>query len=160
MVRQHAFEARLIRTLESIDGGGLLDSRTGLLTPEAFNRNLAAAVNQTQSRGGGLSVARFCFGRRHPRVQLDGARLASRLMRRTDFGTVQEDGSVLVVFTETDLRNAHMIARRLSSVIKHTIHAERERGVEPELTVGTIMPSDSAQSLLARLTDKARRVAS
>ena len=65
-------------------------------------------------------------------------------MRQMDFGAVQEDGSIIVVFAETDLRNAHMIARRLSSVMKHTVHAKREQRVEPEVTVATLLPADSA----------------
>jgi hypothetical protein len=159
LVRQHAFEARLRRTLQSIDGGGLLDPRTGLLTLEAFNHNLASAIDQMQSRGGGLSVVRFSFGRGHPRAQLDGARMVSRLMRRTDFGAVEEDGSIVLVLTESDLRDAHMIARRLSSVMKHTINVQGELRLDPEVTVATALPSDSTQSILARLTE-ARRAAS
>jgi hypothetical protein len=160
LIRQHAFESRLSRTLKSIDAGGLLDPRTGLLTIEAFDRDFATAVYQTQSRGGGLSVARFSFGRSHERAQFDGARIASRLMRQMDFGAVQDDGSIVVVFAETDLRNAHMIARRLSSVMKHTIHAKRESRIEPDVTMATLLATDSAKSILARLTDQARRVAS
>jgi hypothetical protein len=160
LIRQHAFEARLSRTLQSIDAGGLLDPRTGLLTLDAFNRDFATAVVQTQSRGGGLSVARFSFGQSHERAQLDGARIISRLMRQMDFGAVQDDGSIVVAFAETDLRNAHMIARRLSSVMKHTLHASRESRGEPDLTVATLLPSDSAKSILARLTQQARRAAS
>jgi hypothetical protein len=160
LIRQHALEGRLSRALKSIDAGGLLDPRTGLLTPDAFNRDFATTVFQTQSRGGGLSVARFLFGRSQERAQLDGARIIGRLMRQMDFGAVQDDGSIVVVFTETDLRNAHMIARRLSSVMKHTIHASREARLDPEVTVATLLPSDSAKSILARLTDQARRAAS
>jgi hypothetical protein len=160
LIRQHAFESRLSRALKSIDAGGLLDPQTGLLTLDAFSRDFATVVYQTQSRGGGLSVARFSFGGNHERAQLDGARIASRLMRQMDFGAVQEDGSIVVVFAETDLRNAHMIARRLSSVMKHTIHASRESRAEPEVTVATLLPSDSAKSILARLTDQSRRAAS
>jgi hypothetical protein len=159
LIRQHAFESRLSRTLKSIDAGGLLDPRTGLLTLDAFNRDFATAVFQTQSRGGGLSVARFSFGRSHERAQLDGARIASRLMRQMDFGAVQDDGSIIVVFAETDLRNAHMIARRLSSVMKHTIRASRESRAEPEVSVATLLATDSAKSILARVTDQARRAA-
>jgi hypothetical protein len=160
LIRQHAFESRLSRALKSIDAGGLLDPETGLLTLEAFSRDFATAVYQTQSRGGGLAVARFSFGQSHERAQLDGARIASRLMRQMDFGAVQDDGSIIVVFAETDLRNAHMIARRLSSVMKHTIHTSRESRAEPDVTVVTLLPSDSAKSILARLTDQARRAAS
>src|SRR5471030_1025529 len=156
LIRQHAFEARLSRTLKSIDAGGLLDPRTGLLTLAAFNRDFATAVYQIQSRGGGLSVARFSFGQNHERAQLDGARIISRLMRQMDFGAVQNDGSIVVTFAETDLRNAHMIARRFSSVMKHTIHAKREAHVEPDVTVAALLPSDSAKSILARLTIESR----
>ena len=160
LIRQHAFEAHLSRTLRSIDAEGLLDARTGLLTTSAFNRDFATAFYQTLSRGGGLSVARFAFDPAHPRAQLDGARILSRLMRQMDFGAAHDDGSVIVVFAETDLRTAHMITRRLSSVMRHTSHGKRDTRSEPLVTLATMLPSDSAQSLLARLTDEARRVAS
>jgi hypothetical protein len=160
LVRQHAFEAYLSRTLRSIDAGGLLDPRTGLLMPAAFNRDFATAVFQTLSHGGGLSVARFAFDPAHPRAQLDGARILSRLMRQMDFGAAQEDGSVIVAFAETDLRTAHMIARRLSSVMRHTSHGKRDTRSEPVVTLATLLPSDSAKSLLTRLYDEARRAAS
>ena len=160
LIRQRAFEAHLSRTLRSIDAGGLLDPRTGLLTPEAFNRDFATAVYQTLSRGGGLSVARFAFDTSHARALLDGARILSHLMRQMDFGAAQDDGSVIVVFAETDLRTAHMIVRRLCSVMKHTSHGKRDTRAEPVVTLSTLLPSDSAKSLLARLTDEARRAAS
>jgi len=160
LIRQHAFEAHLSRTLRSIDAGGLLDPRTGLLTLAAFNRDLATAVYQTLSRGGGLSVARFAFDPAHARAQLDGARILSRLIRQMDFGAALEDGSVVVVFAETDLRTAHMIARRLSSVMRHTSHGKRDVRSEPVVTLATMLPTDSAKSLLARLYDEARRAAS
>jgi hypothetical protein len=160
LIRQHAFEVHLSRTLRSIDGGGLLDPRTGLLTPTAFNRDFATAIYQTQSRGGGLSVARFAFDPAHRRAQLDGARILSRLMRQMDFGALQEDNSVIVAFAETDLRTAHMIARRLSSVMRHTSDGKRNTRSEPVVTLATLLPSDSAKSLLARLNDQAHRAAS
>jgi hypothetical protein len=160
LIRQHAFEAHLSRTLRSIDAGGLLDPKTGLLTSAAFNRDFTTAVYQTLSRGGGLSVARFAFDADNTRAQLDGARILSRLMRQMDFGAAQEDGSVIVVFAETDLRTAHTIARRLSSVMRHTSHGKREVRSEPVVTLATMLPTDSAKSLLARLHDEARRAAS
>jgi hypothetical protein len=160
LIRQHAFEVHLSRTLQSIDAGGLLDPRCGLLTQAAFDRDFATAIYQTQSRGGGLSVARFAFDPVHPRAQLDGARIISRLMRQMDFGAAGDDGSVIVVFAETDLRAAHMIARRLSSVMRHTSHGERDARSEPSVAVATLTPKDSARSLLARLYGEARRAAS
>src|ERR1700690_1001350 len=160
LIRQHAFEVHLSRTLRSIDAGGLLDPQTGLLTPAAFDRDFATSVYHTLSRGGGLSVARFVFDPAHPRAQLDGARIISRLMRQMDFGAVQDDGSVIVAFAETDLRTAHMIARRLASVMRHTSHGKRDTRSEPVVTLATMQSNDSAKSLLARLYDEARRAAS
>ncbi len=159
LIRQRAFEVHLGRTLRSIDAGGLLDLLTGLLTPAAFDRNFATAVQQTQSHGGGLSVARFAFDPDHPRAQLDGARIISRLMRQMDFGALREDGSAIVVFAATDLSAAHMIARRLSSVMRHTSHGKRDTRSELAVTLATLLPSDSAKTLLARLYDQARRAA-
>jgi GGDEF domain-containing protein len=160
LIRQHAFEAHLSRTLKAIDADGLIDARTGLLTREAFERDFASAIYQTQQRGGGLSVARFAFDPEHPRAQFDGARIISRLMRQMDFGAAQEDGSVVVVFAETDLKTAHTIARRLSSVMRHTSHGQRDAHSEPAVTVATLLPSDSAKSLRSRLHEEAHRAAS
>jgi hypothetical protein len=161
LIRQHAFEAHLSRTLRSIDAGGLLDPQTGLLTATAFDRDFAAAVRQTLANGGGLSLARFAFDPAHARAQLDGARLLSRLMRQMDFGALRDDGSALVVFAETDLRTAHVIARRLLSVMRHTAYDNSDtRRNEPAVSVATLLPQDTVQSLLARLNDEGRRAAS
>ena len=67
---------------------------------------------------------------------------------------------MIVVFAETDLRTAQGIARRLSSVMRHTAHGKREARSEPTVTLAALRPSDTAQSLLARLYDEARRAAS
>jgi GGDEF domain-containing protein len=159
LVRQHAFEALLSRTLKAIDADGLIDARTGLLTREAFERDFASAIYQTQQRGGGLSVARFAFDPEHPRAQFDGARIISRLMRQMDFGAAHDDGSVIVVLAEADLKTAHSVARRLSSVMRHTSHG-RDAGSDPVVTVATLMPNDSSKSLRSRLHEEAQRAAS
>jgi hypothetical protein len=160
LIRQHALEAQLSRTLRAVEAKGLLDPQTGLLTPSAFERDFATAVAHTLSDGGGLSVARFAFDTQNPRAQLDGARIISKLMRRTDFGAAQGDGAVLVVFTDTDLRAAHGIARRLIAVMRHTTHGRRAARSEPAVTVATLLPKDTARSLLARLHSEAPRAAS
>src|SRR5216683_5329410 len=49
LIRQHAFEARLRRTLTAIESDGLLDQRTGLLTRAAFDRDFATVVYQAAS---------------------------------------------------------------------------------------------------------------
>jgi hypothetical protein len=107
-----------------------------------------------------LSVARFAFDPNHPRAQVDGARILSRLMRQMDFGAAQPDGSVIVVFAETDLRTAHTISRRLSSVMRQTTHGKRDTRSEPVVTAATLLPSDTAKSLLARLHTEVHRAAS
>jgi GGDEF domain-containing protein len=159
LIRQHAFEARLGRTLRAIEAEGLLDPQTGLLAKAAFDRDFAHAVAQTLADGGGLSVARFAFDGANARAQLDGARIISRLMRRMDFGAAQGDGSVVVVFAATDLRNAHGIARRLSAVMRHTSTGKRVRS-DPAVTVASLQPQDSPKSLLARLYSDAQLAAS
>jgi hypothetical protein len=160
LIRQRAFEAQLGRTLRAIDAEGLLDPHTGLLAKSVFDRDFANAVTQTLADGGGLSVARFDFDVSHSRAQLDGARIISRLMRQMDFGAVQDDGSVIVVFADTDLRDAHGIARRLSAVMRHTATDKRGGRPDPAITVAALMPGDSATSLLARLYENTQRAAS
>ena len=158
LIRQHAFEAQINRTLNTLDAGGLRDPRTGLLTSVAFACDFTKAVTQTLSAGGGLSVARFAFEPRNERARLDGARIVSRLKRRTDFGAVHHDSSVLIVFGNTNLRDAHAIARRLSSVMRHTSHGRRARS-DAVVTVATLLPSDTPKSLLARLYEGTHREA-
>jgi GGDEF domain-containing protein len=160
LIRQHAFEVQLGRTLRAIEAEGLLDPQTGLLTRKAFDRDFATAVEQTKSGGGGLSVARFAFDAANPRAQLDGARIISRLMRQTDFGAARRDGSVIVLFADTDLRSGHAIARRLSAVMRHTASGRRDARPEPSVTVASLLPSDTPASLLARLYQGAQRAAS
>jgi hypothetical protein len=160
LIRQHAFEARLNRSLRAIDANGLLDAQTGLLTKPAFARDFATAVTEAQARGGYLSVARFAFDPAHPRAQFDGARIISRLMRRMDFGTREDNGSVIVAFAETDLRSAHVIARRLSSVMRHTSHGRRDARTDPSITVAALQPGETARALLARLYGEINRAAS
>lgn len=158
LIRQHAFEAQLNRALSALDAGGLLDPQTGLLTSTAFARDFSKAVEQTLREGGGLSVARFAFDPGQPRAQLDGARIISRLKRRTDFGASHHDGSVLLVFADADLRDAHAIARRLASVMRHTSHGRRARS-DAVVTVATLMATDTPRSLLGRLYAESRRAA-
>lgn len=163
LIRQQAFEARINRALKSIDVGGLLDPRTGLLTNEAFSRDFETAVTETQTRGAGLSIVRITFvhGSTSERMRLDAARILSRLMRRMDFATLDDTGAIFIVFAETDLRNAHAIARRLASVLKHTMYSsKRDQRLDPHVSVATLMPGDTASTILARLHTEAQRVAS
>ena len=157
LARQHALEARLTRMLTSLDTNGLLDSRTGLLTTEAFHRDFATAVYHTQSRGGGLAAVRFTFDTIPDRTRMDAARILSRLMRKIDYGTVLDDGSIIIVLAETDLRSAHMIAKRLSSVMKHTMHSKRDSRSEPSAEITAMLPDDSMGAMIERLRSQGKR---
>ncbi len=155
-VRVHAFAQRLKRMLKSLDAKGMIDPDTGLLAHAAFWRDLNRAVDDAEKRGVGLSIARFSFERRDRRSVLDAARLVGRLMRQVDFACREADDSIFAVFTETDLRAAHVIARRIASVLKHTMLAPddaKPRGVDTTVTLATLKPSDTTDSLVARVTD-------
>lgn len=156
-VRMRAFEARLRRQLASIDAQGLIDPRTGLLTIAAFLADLTCAVEEAQARRGGLSLARFAFPPAlDRRASLDAARLVSRLVRNVDFGCRASDGSILVAFSATVLRNAHVIARRIASVLRHTMLAPADDPsghVDPAVTLATLKATDTVESLLARVSD-------
>jgi GGDEF domain-containing protein len=152
-VRLHAFAQRLKRMLKSLDAQGMIDPDTGLLAHDAFWRDLNRAVGDAEKRGVGLSIARFSFERGDRRSSLDAARLVSRLMRQVDFACREVDDSIFAVFTETDLRAAHVIARRIASVLKHTMLApDRKRsGIDTAVTLATLKPSDNVDSLIARV---------
>ena len=139
--------------LKSLDAKGMIDPHTGLLANEAFWRDLNRAVGDAEKRGVGLSIARFSFENTDRRVSLDAARLVSRLMRQVDFACREADDSIFAVFTETDLRAAHVIARRIAAVLKHTMLApDRKRsGVETAVTLATLKPTDNVDSLIARV---------
>jgi GGDEF domain-containing protein len=156
-VRLHAFAERLKRMLKSLDADGMIDPDTGLLAHDAFRRDLDRAVDDAEKRGVGLSIARFSFERADRRVSLDAARLLSRVMRQVDFACREPDNSIFAVFTETDLRAAHVIARRIAGVIRHTMLAPEQKlsPIETAVTLATLKPTDSVDSLIARVVEAA-----
>ena len=153
-VRLHAFTARLQRMMASLDLKGMLDPDTGLLRADVFARDLDRALHDAAARGVALSLARFSFpfglDRRGER---DTARLVSRLIRDADFACQDDDGSILVVFAETDLRHAHVVARRIAAVLKHTmLRPHGGEPLSPTVTLATRKSSDDVASLIARVT--------
>jgi hypothetical protein len=156
-VRQHAFGERMKRMLKSLDTKGIIDPDTGLLGQEAFWRDVNRAVGDAEKRGVGLTIARFSFAGVDRRVSLDAARLVGRLMRQVDFACREADNSIFAVFTETDLRAAHVVARRIASILKNTMLApDRRRGkIEAAVTLATLKPTDSVDSLIARVVGEA-----
>ena len=156
-IRMRALETALKRLLQSIECKGMIDARTGLFNANAFGQALALSIEDAEERGARLSLARFSFD--DPidrRTSMDAARLVSRLVRDVDFACRQDDGSILFAFGDTDLRDAHVVARRLASVLKHTmLRADRERpGVSPSVTLATLKPADTMHTLLARVAPR------
>jgi GGDEF domain-containing protein len=157
LVALSAFESTLKRLLKSIECKGMLDARTGLLNQDAFGRELDRAINDAGERGVALSLARFSFESEvDRRASMDAARLVSRLVRDVDFACRQDDGSILFAFADTDLRSAHVVARRLASVLRHTmLQTDKERPtVAPGVTLATLKPSDSPLTLLSRVSPR------
>jgi GGDEF domain-containing protein len=151
LVRQHAYATRLQRLLAAIEAKGMVDPETGLFTVAAFLRDLQRAIPEAAERGSDLSIARFSFDEPlDQRMSLDAARLVSRLVRSSDFACQTSDGSILLVFSATTLRSAHVVARRIASVLKHTM-LTRERRIDPTITLATLKASDTVETLIARV---------
>ena len=153
LVRLQTFESHLKRVLKSLETDGILDPETGLLAGAAFWRDLDRAVADAEDGGGALSIARFSFEDIDRRASIDAARLFSRLVRNIDFACREQDGSILAAFTETDLRSAHVVARRIASVLKHTmLGPDRGRSdIKPTVTLATLKPTDNLSTLVARV---------
>ena len=153
-VRLRALEAHLKRTLKSLESDGFLDPDTGLLESQAFWRDLDRAVGEAEESGSALSIARFSFeGITDGHTYIDAARLFSRLVRTVDFACREQDGSILAAFTGTDLRSAHVVARRIASTLKQTMLSpgRDRRTIRPSITLATFKPTDNLSTLVARV---------
>jgi hypothetical protein len=152
LVRMHAFETRLKRMLKSLDADGMSEPQTGLLTHEAFALDLAKAIVEASDRTQPLSIARIGFDEPlDKRASLDGARMVARLIRAIDFACQDDDGAILVAFTQTDLASAHVVARRIAGVLKNIIMAQRGLSLAANVTLATFKADDTLESLLLRV---------
>lgn len=160
MLRLRAFEARLKRMLKTLDAEGIYDPATGLLTRDAFWRELNKAVIDAADRSQALSVARFSFdGPVNDRAHRDGARSATRLIRNIDFACRDDDGAILIAFTQTNLRSAHVVARRIAGMLKSALLTPglgHERGaiqdrITANVTLAAYKNADTAESLMQRV---------
>jgi len=153
LVRLRAFEARLKRMLKALDTDGVFDPQSGLLTRDSFWHDLKMAIGEAADRSMPLSVARFSFGKDlDERASLDAARLMSRLIRNIDFATRDEEGAILVAFTQTDLRNTHVTVRRLAASLKRMILAPQgEESPAANVTLATLKAGDTLDALMMRV---------
>ncbi|HEY1473803.1 MAG TPA: GGDEF domain-containing protein [Pseudolabrys sp.] len=154
LVRMHAFEARLKRMLKTLDADGMFDPETGLHTRDTFCRELDKAMAEASDRSMALSLARFSFdGALDERAGTDAARILTRLIRNIDFACRDDDGALLIAFTQTDLRSAHVVARRIAGVIKNTmlVPLRGRDTLAAHVTLATLKAGDTLDSLLARV---------
>ena len=151
-IRMRTFETALKRLLHSIECKGMVDVQTGLFHAKVFGDALGLAISDAAERGTRLSLARFSFDEPiDRRTSMDAARLVSRLVRNVDFACRLDDGSILFAFGDTDLRDAHVAARRLASVLKHTMLRNDRPAASPAVTLATLKPSDTMHTLMARV---------
>ena len=149
------FGRRFKRMLASLDARGAIDPDSGLLANAVFWRNLNRAIDEADKRGAALSIARFSLPAADRRMSLEAARLVGRLMRQVDFACQEADKSIFTVFTETDLRAAHVVTRRIASVLRKVmLAADNKAGAEPAVTLATLKPSDTTDSLIARVVEE------
>jgi hypothetical protein len=153
LVRMHAFEARLNRMLKTLDADGMFDPETGLLTHESFWQDLRKAIAEASERSLPLSIARFSFeGPLDGRAGMDCARLVTRLIRNIDFAAREDDGAILIVFTQTDLRSAHVVARRIAGALKNMLAAGcPHEKIAANVTLATLKSGDTLDSLMMRV---------
>ena len=156
LVRMRAFESRLKRLLKSLEADGIFDPATGLLTRDSFWRDLNKSMIEAADRSQALTVARYTFdGALDERARLDGARLAARSIRAIDFGCRDDDGSLLIAFTQTDLRGANVVARRLAAAVKNVMAPgnDGQNGVTANITLASQKNGDTPDSLMQRVMD-------
>lgn len=154
LVRMRAFESRLKRMLKSLEADGIFDPDTGLLTRDSFWRELTKSVAEAADRSQALSVARYSFdGTLDARARLDGARQVTRLIRNIDFACRDDDGAILIAFTQTDLRSAHVVARRIAAAIKTAMTAPNGGAdrITANVTLASQKNDDTLDSLMQRV---------
>ena len=100
-----------------------------------------------------LSIARFTFdGVSDARGNLDIARLMTRLIRNIDFATRDEEGAILVAFTQTDLRGAHVFVRRLAGALKELmLTSQSTASFTANVTLATLKAGDTLDTLMMRV---------
>src|SRR5207247_6369879 len=125
----------------SREDDGDIAADAGLLGAQVPWRKRERAIQESQETGVALSIARFTFeGVADGSAYVDAARLFTRLGRNTDLACQEQDGSILAAFAKTDLRSAHLLARQIASVLKHTMlsPSDDRRVVKPTITSGAV----------------------
>ena len=77
----------------------------------------------------------------------------TRLIRNIDFATRDEEGAILVAFTQTDLRSTHVIARRIAGTLKSTMLTPQRTDAQltANVTLATLKAGDTLDTLMMRV---------
>ena len=78
----------------------------------------------------------------------------TRLIRNIDFATRDEEGAILVAFTQTDLRSTHVMARRPHRWYTQGYMLTPQRTDAPltaNVTLATLKAGDTLDTLMMRL---------
>ena len=153
-VRLQAFESQLKRVLKSLETEGVVDPDTGLLVAAAFWRDLERAVQEARSLAK-RSRLRVSRSRASPTAApISMPRGCSAGWCATSISPVgNRTDRILAAFTGTDLRSAHVIARRIASVLKQTMLSpgRERRTIRPTITLAALKPTDNLSTLVARV---------
>jgi GGDEF domain-containing protein len=151
-VRLHALEVRLNRMLKALETDGMFDPETGLMAQDGFWRELSKAMAEADKQSQALSVARIALkGSLGHRAHIDSARLMTRLVRAADFAGRDDDDAILIAFTQTDLTDAHVIARRIAGALKKALLMPGQPAITADVTLASMKAQDSVDSLMARI---------
>jgi GGDEF domain-containing protein len=137
--------------LKALETEGMFDPETGLMAQNGFWAELTKAMSEANKQSQALAVARIAFDAPDRRTQLDGARLATRLIRNIDFAGRDDDGALLVAFTQTDLYEAQVVARRLAGALKKGMAGANHVAVTANVTLAAMKANDSIDTLMARI---------
>ena len=118
-------------------------------------------MDAARQRQTALSLASFVFPEQSDHAtRLDAARQMSRLVRSVDYASWVNDHTILIALPDTALREAHLIARRLAgSLSASMLTSDRKDGrVDPAVSLVTLKPTDTVESLVARATEQAQAI--
>ena len=74
----------------------------------------------------------------------------TRLIRNIDFACRDDDGAILVAFPQTDLRSAHVVARRIAGDLKNGMFTAHDE-ITTNVTLATLKSGDTLDSLMQRV---------
>ena len=134
----------------------MIDPQTGLFNAERSGGISSAAIEDAGPQRRALSLARFSFDEPlDRRTSLDAARLCQPAGPRRRFRLPRGRRLDPVRVYRTDLRGAHVVARRLASVLKHTMLRPNSARPQPRCDAGDAEASRHVHTLMCACGQRA-----